>query len=82
MPAKVTPPASNPAAPDPSDSYERSHPEHESGMGRLDANKQAPVDSPDVIEQTVGHRQDGGRQINAHETENRRATVKPAAGRE
>ena len=82
MPADGSPRVSNPPAPDPSDSYERSHPEHEAGMGRLDDAKAGPADSPDVIEQTVGHRQDGSRQINAHETENRRSHVKPAAERE
>jgi hypothetical protein len=47
-------------------------------MGRLDNNKAGPVESPDVMEKTVGHRQDGSRQINAHETENHRRTIKPA----
>jgi len=82
MPAKATPPTSNPPAPDPSDSYERSHPEHEVGMGRLDSDKPVLSQCPDAIEQTVEHRQDGSRQINAHETENQRSQVKPAAGRE
>ncbi len=74
----TTRPSTQPPAPDASDSYERSHPEHESGMGRLDNNKAGPVESPDVMEKTVGHRQDGSRQINAHETENHRRTIKPA----
>jgi len=83
MPAKkATPPSSNPPAPDPSDIYERSHPEHEAGMGRLDCEKPVPSQCPDVIEQTVEHRQDGSRQINAHETENQGKHFKPAAGRE
>jgi len=81
MPAKATPPVSDPA-PDPSDTYERSHPEHEAGMGRLDSEEPVVHESPDVIEQTVEHRQDGSRQLNAHETEDHRSKVKPAAGRE
>lgn len=72
-------PASNAEAPDPSSSYERSHPDREAGMGRLDNNKATPTDSPDHIEQAVGNKQDGSRQINAHETENRRADSEPTA---
>jgi hypothetical protein len=78
MAAKTTPLISDPPAPDPSDSYERSHPEHEAGMGRLDCDKPVLSLCPDAMEQTVGHRQDGSRQINAHETENQQSQVKPA----
>ncbi len=82
MPAKPTPPALKPQFPDPSDSYERSHPEHEAGMGRLDSDKPVLSECPDAIEQTVGHRQDGSRQINAHETENQGSSIKPRPARE
>jgi hypothetical protein len=67
-------PASNKQAPDPSNTYERSHPERESGMGDLDAHMNTPVENPDRTEQTVGNRQDGSRQLNAHEVINERMT--------
>lgn len=70
-------PASDAQAPDPSSSYERSHPGREAGMGRLDNNKAVPTDSPDHIGQAVGNKQDGSRQINAHETENARVDYEP-----
>jgi len=66
-------PASDEEAPDPSNNYERSHPGREAGMGRLDNNKAVPADSPDQIHKAVSNRQDGSRQINAHETENQHA---------
>jgi hypothetical protein len=68
-------PASKKEAPDPSDSYERSHPEHEAGMGELDVHLNTPTDAPDRTEQTVTHRQDGTRQVNAHEVVNERASA-------
>ena len=43
MAAEENRPASPQQAPDPSDNYERSHPEHEAGMGRLDNNKAVGV---------------------------------------
>jgi len=71
-------PASNAEAPDPSYNYERSHPGREAGMGRLDNNSKAtPTDSPDHIRQAVGNKQDGSRQINAHEVANQRADSEP-----
>jgi hypothetical protein len=61
-------PLSKENAPDPSDSYERSHPEHESGAGRLDNNSNAtPRKAHDHMPKTAGNAQDGSRQINAHE---------------
>jgi hypothetical protein len=61
-------PASKELAPDPSDNYERSHPEHEAGMGQLDTNRKAtPTKVPDHSPKTVTHAQDGSRQINAHD---------------
>jgi hypothetical protein len=61
-------PLSKEQAPDPSNSYERSHPEREAGMGRLDNNTKAtPAKSIDQMPKTVSHAQDGSRQINAHD---------------
>jgi hypothetical protein len=70
-------PASPQQAPDPSDNYERSHPEHEAGMGRLDNNKSTPTDDPDRQEGAVGNRQDGTRQLNAHDAVDRRGGPAP-----
>ena len=63
-------PASPEQAPDPSDNYERSHPEHEAGMGRMTNNKAVPTDSPDRQQDAVGNKQDGSRQLNAHDAVN------------
>ena len=62
-------PASPEQAPDPSDNYERSHPEREAGMGRLDnAGKNAtPDQSADKIEQAVKNKQKPERQVNAQD---------------
>ena len=46
-------------------------------MGRLDNNRATPTNSPDQQQQTVTHRQDPTRQINAHDTVDPRA--RPAA---
>jgi hypothetical protein len=64
-------------APDPSNSYERAHPEREAGMGRLDNNKGTPTDSPDSRDATVKNRQNPQRQVNAQELQNRAADVQP-----
>ncbi len=54
--------------PDPTDSYERCHPEHESGQGRLDNNTKAtPTKRPDKMPATVANAQDGSKQINAQD---------------
>jgi hypothetical protein len=79
MPEQMRP-ASKELAPDPSDNYERSHPEHEAGMGRLDNNAKAtPTKRPDQMPDAVKNAQDGSKQINAHNDINqqRRATVEP-----
>jgi hypothetical protein len=69
-------PASKELAPDPSDNYERSHPEHEAGQGRLDNNTKAtPTPQPDKVAATVSNAQDGSKQINAHEDD--KAAAKP-----
>ena len=79
MPEQMRP-ASKELAADPSDNYERSHPEHEAGMGRLDNNAKAtPTKRPDQMPDAVKNAQDGSKQINAHNDINlqRRATVEP-----
>lgn len=71
-------PASPDQAPDPSFNYERSHPEREAGMGRLDNNTKAtPTDQPDHIPDAVRNAQDPTRQINAHDVVNGRAAADP-----
>ena len=70
-------PASPQQAPDPSDNYERSHPEHEAGMGRLDNNVSTPTKRSDKMDDAVGNRQDGTRQINAHDATDRRGMPAP-----
>ncbi|HEV2292675.1 MAG TPA: hypothetical protein VGR35_02400 [Tepidisphaeraceae bacterium] len=70
-------PASPKDAPDPSNNYERSHPEREAGMGRLDNNKATPQDQPDGETQAVHNKQQPDRQINAQETSGRPAPEQP-----
>lgn len=65
-------PASDAQAPDPSDSYERSHPEHEAGAGRLDNNTNAtPRNKADQMPSAINNRQSPDRQLNAQENEQR-----------
>jgi hypothetical protein len=60
------------SAPDPSDSYERSHPEHEAGQGRLDNNSKAtPTSRPDKMPAATPNVHDGGKQINGQEAARR-----------
>ena len=64
-------PSSNEQAPDPSFNYERSHPDREAGMGRLDNNKNAtPADAPDAIKDTVSNKQNPSTQINGQDAGN------------
>jgi len=70
-------PASPQQAPDPSHSYERSHPGREAGMGRLDSDKPVPANSPDKGQEAVGNRQDGTKQLNAHDAVNQRGGPAP-----
>jgi hypothetical protein len=64
MPKNVQPNVKQ--VPDPTDCYERSHPEHESGQGRLDNNSKAtPTSRPDKMPAAVTNAQDGGKQVNA-----------------
>lgn len=64
-------PASKDVAPDPSFNYERSHPEREAGMGRLDNNDATPMDQPDREDAAVKNKQEP-RQLNADETADNR----------
>jgi hypothetical protein len=67
-----------PNPPDPADSYERSHPEHEAGMGHVDNNANAtPTDEPDLAHKAVPNRQDPSRQINGQDVVDGRATEDP-----
>ena len=61
-------PSSREDAPDPSHSYERSHPHREAGMGRLDSNKATPTKRRDKMQEGVPNKSDPTRQINAEET--------------
>jgi hypothetical protein len=60
-------PSSKQDAPDPSNSYERSHPGREAGMGRLDNNAATPTTGPDRGRQAVTNEQDATRQVNAQD---------------
>ena len=51
-------PASKKQAPDPSKSYERSRPEDEAGMGRLDQERTTPSRKPDRPHEAVKNRRD------------------------
>ena len=70
-------PASPEQAPDPSNNYERAHPEREAGMGRLDNNTSTPTKQPDKMEEAVHNAHDGTRQLNAHDAINRRGGPAP-----
>ena len=66
-------PASKSTAPDPANTYERAHPENESGMGRLDNDADAtPADCPDCIDNAVKNKQPGNRQLNGNDAVNQR----------
>ena len=72
-------PASKAKAPEPSNVYERAHPENESGMGRLDADKAVPVKRADCMEASVSHKQETTRQLNSEDVVDQRSkTEKPA----
>ena len=70
-------PASPEEAPDPSNNYERSHPENEAGMGRLTNNKAVPADAPDRGQDAVKNKQDGSRQLNGQDAISRRGGPAP-----
>ncbi|HEV7299151.1 MAG TPA: hypothetical protein VGN72_07280 [Tepidisphaeraceae bacterium] len=62
-------PASPQQAPDPTNNYERSHPENEAGQGRLTNNNATPEQQPSGTKAAVPNAHPAGRQINAHETD-------------
>jgi hypothetical protein len=70
-------PASNNQAPDPSDSYERSHPENEAGMGDLNARKTTPRPDPDRMDEAVDNVQEPDSQVAGEDLVNQRAREKP-----
>lgn len=77
MPAEM-PPSSNKDAPDPSNSYERSHPEREGGMGKKNTHQTAtPTPAKDGMSKSVKHSQDGAHQINGADALNQRGGAVP-----
>jgi hypothetical protein len=60
-------PSSKENAPDPANSYERTNPGREAGMGRMDAPKSTPADAPDSGKQAVTNEQNPARQVNAQD---------------
>ena len=69
-------PASDAKAPEPSNVYERAHPENESGMGRLDAEKTVPAKRADSMEDSVSHKQETTRQLNSEDVADQRNKAK------
>ncbi len=72
-------PASDEKAPDPSNSYERSHPENESGAGRMDNNKAVPTPRADSMNSSATNKQDTTRQLNSEDVIDQRSTARPKA---
>jgi hypothetical protein len=67
-------PASPQQAPDPSDNYERAHPDREAGMGRLDNNDDAvPANAPEQGQEAVKNKHDPTRQVNGQDSQSREA---------
>ncbi len=60
-------------APDPATHFDRSKPENEAGMGRLDNDKTIPAHSRDKMDQAVKNKQDPTHQINGEDVMNRSA---------
>jgi hypothetical protein len=71
-------PASNDKAPDPSNTYERAHPENEAGQGRLSSDKPVPSHCPDSMEASVTQKQDGTHQLNAEDVIDQRSKLHPS----
>ena len=61
-------PSSPKQAPDPAHSYERSDPNREAGMGRLDNDESTPAERRDELQDSAPNRSDPTRQINAEES--------------
>src|SRR5690242_2306717 len=70
-------PASPQQAPDPSTSYERSHPGREAGMGRMDNDEAVPQQSRDQHQEAATNRQDGTRAVGGHDIVNQRGGPAP-----
>jgi hypothetical protein len=73
-------PASAKQAPDPANSYERSKPQNEPGMGRLDQDEPRPQDNPDQMTDAVKQKQ-ANRQVNASDPVNQRGGPTPETGK-
>jgi hypothetical protein len=72
-------PSSKEGAPDPANTYERAHPENESGMGKMGEHKSAPANRPDSMEASVTHKQDTTHQLNSEDVVDQRSNAaKPA----
>jgi hypothetical protein len=71
--ADQTHPADPKQAQDPSFAYERSHPEREAGMGRLDNNPATPANQPERGDRAVPNRQPP-RGVNADDVTDERST--------
>jgi hypothetical protein len=69
-------PASKEKAPDPSNVYERAHPENEAGMGQMENNKFVASPHPDSLESSVMHKQDNTRQLNSEDVIDQRSTAR------
>jgi hypothetical protein len=70
-------PLSAESAPDPARSYERAKPDAESGMGRLDNNRNAtPTPRADTAFKAVSNKHPS-HQLNAHDVVDERAAKKP-----
>jgi hypothetical protein len=83
MPNEQMRPSSKADAPDPSNTYERAHPENEAGMGKLDVGKAVPSNRPDSMEASVTHKQETTHQLNSEDVTDQRskgtAPATPAA---
>jgi hypothetical protein len=66
-------PASKETAPDPSNTYERAHPENEAGQGRMKRDKAVPANRPDSMEASVTHKQDTTHQLNSEDMVDQRS---------
>jgi len=74
-------PASKDKAPDPSNVYERAHPENEAGMGKMGVGKTKPARCPDSMEASVTHKQDTTHQLNSEDVIDQRSKAKPSTSK-
>jgi hypothetical protein len=79
MPNEQMRPASKAKAPEPSNTYERAHPENEVGQGRLGCDKPVPSECADNLEASVKHKQDTTRQLNSEDVIDQRSKA-PGGG--